>query len=202
MQIEKSPLQTQAEFANTSSTRDEILQALQAGPDYRHAFMQECITSRLTAQIKAIRSDMDYKQFAQRIKKKPSWVYRLEDPIPTLLEVAEAFDIVLDVRFRPYSNLVDDVCTLNESSFEVPSFDDEREAGVFSSVRHHRRSTRARHRHSHAAPAPVALLISAGAASAVLSGGNPTEPPASSAVNAQGSLAVSGGRARQAAGLN
>lgn len=159
--------------------------------------MQECIASRLTAQIKALRKDMDYKQFALRINKKPSWVYRLEDPnappptVPTLLDVAEAFDIALDVRFCPYSKLLDDVSTLNDRSFTVPSFDEEHTAGVFlPSPLRRRRKARARHRHGHGIPDAIVLPISAGAERAVLSRENPIggrSPSPSSAVQAQAS---------------
>src|SRR6266851_3332809 len=103
MNIEKSRSQTQAGFA-TSSIKEQVLGGLQASKEYRHAFIEESIRTRVTAQIKALRDamKMDYKQFADQINKKVSWVYRLEDPnappptIPTLLQVAAAFDIGLD----------------------------------------------------------------------------------------------------------
>lgn len=152
MGIGRPPSPTQAEFASTNTIREQILQGLRSGSDYRHAFVQECISTRLTAQIKALRNDMDYKQFAERINKKVSWVYRLEDPnappptIPTLLEIAEDFDIGLDVRFCRYSDLVNDVSTLNEQSFSVPSFEEELRSGAFSSGRKRKRRVRSPHR--------------------------------------------------------
>ena len=66
-----------------------------------------------------------------------AWAYRLKDPnssvptIPSLLEVAEAFDIGLDVRFRRFSELLDDATTLTPESFVVPSFNSELHAGTF-----------------------------------------------------------------------
>jgi transcriptional regulator with XRE-family HTH domain len=110
---------------------------------YRQAFIEESIRSRITAQINALRNERgwDYKTFAEGIGKKLSWAYRLEDPnsttptIPTLLEVAAAFDIGLDVRFRRFSELLDDVTTLTPESFLVPSFDSELRAGVFKNHR-------------------------------------------------------------------
>jgi len=83
--------------------------------------------------MKAMREQRgwDYKQFAQALKKKVSWAYRLEDPnaalptLPTLLEAAEAFDVVLDVRFRSFSEFLDDVSSLKPGSFEVANFDND-----------------------------------------------------------------------------
>jgi transcriptional regulator with XRE-family HTH domain len=88
---------------------------------------------------------LDYRQLAERIGKKVSWVYRLEDPnatpptIPTLLHVAAAFDIGLDVRFRAFSELLEDVTTLEPASFAVPSFDSELNAGAFWKSRRRRK---------------------------------------------------------------
>lgn len=148
MKTERSLSPTHAESADTNSIREQIIRALQSSGEYRHAFVQECISNRLTAQIKALRNDLDYRQFAERIDKKVSWVYRLEDPnatpptIPTLLEIAEVFDVGLDVRFCRYSELVDDVSTLDDRSFSVPSFEEELKAGAFSSQRKRKRRVR------------------------------------------------------------
>jgi transcriptional regulator with XRE-family HTH domain len=131
-----------------NSIRNQVFRGLQSSSEYRHAFVQESIAARLTAQIKGLRSNMDYKQFADRIGKKVSWAYRLEDPnaplptIPTLLEIAGAFDIALDVRFCRYSEVLDDVSTLDEHSFTIPSFENELNAGVFSSQRKRKRRIR------------------------------------------------------------
>ena len=114
-----------------------------ANQEYRHAFVDEAIRSRITSQIGAMRKERgwDYSEFAKNINKKVSWTYRLEDPnaafptIPTLLEVAAALDIGLDVRFRSFSELLDDVRTLDPSSFAVPSFDAEIKTDAFSKPR-------------------------------------------------------------------
>jgi transcriptional regulator with XRE-family HTH domain len=152
MQIESLSSSTPADYGSMSSIRDELFASLQTSRDYRHAFIEEAIRSRITAQIKALRDTMDYKQFAERIKRRPSWVYRLEDPnaapptIPTLLQIAEAFDIGLDVRFRPFSELLDDVSTLSQTSFFVPSFEEEISTGAFSHGKHTRKFRRNRRR--------------------------------------------------------
>jgi transcriptional regulator with XRE-family HTH domain len=163
MRIERSFLPGEVELANTSSIKQQMLSGLQASKEYRHAFVDEAIRTRITAQIKALRDErgLDYKEFAEQIDKKPSWVYRLEDPnvapptIPTLLQIAEAFDIGLDVRFRSFSELLEDIATLKPTSFEVPSFDAELKSGAFwrslrtrKILRYKRKS---RHRSTHGA---------------------------------------------------
>jgi len=120
-----------------------MLQSLRSSKEYRHAFIEEAIRTRITAQIAALRDKegWDYKKLAEKIDKKVSWAYRLEDPnvppptIPSLLEVAAAFDIGLDVRFRSFSELLDDVTTLRPASFLVPSFNAELRSGSFSKPR-------------------------------------------------------------------
>jgi transcriptional regulator with XRE-family HTH domain len=126
--------------ASTNTIREEMLRGFQTSKEYRHAFVEEAIRTRITAQVRTIREqrEWDYKRFAEEIGKKVSWAYRLEDPneapptIPTLLRVAETLDIGLDVRFRSFSELLDDVATLNPESFSVRSFEEELSAGSFS----------------------------------------------------------------------
>lgn len=147
MKIAESSSRSEAEFANTSSIREQVLNGLRASSEYRNSFVEETVRTRITAQIKALRDaeNLDYREFAERIKKKVSWAYRLEDPnataptLPTLLQVAAALDIALDVRFRSFSELLDDVTTLSPESFVVPSFSEELKTGSFSPGRHRRK---------------------------------------------------------------
>jgi transcriptional regulator with XRE-family HTH domain len=129
-----------------NSIKQQMLEALK-DKEYRQAFIEESIRSRITAQINALRNERewDYRTFAESIGKKLSWAYRLEDPnsaaptIPTLLEVAQAFDIGLDVRFRRFSELLEDVTTMTPKSFLVPSFDSELQVGAFNKRRNRRK---------------------------------------------------------------
>jgi transcriptional regulator with XRE-family HTH domain len=133
----------EVESVDTNSTKAQMLEALRASKEYRHAFIEEAIRTRITAQIAALREkeEWDYKKLAEKIGKKVSWAYRLEDPnvpaptITSLLDVAAAFDIGLDVRFRSFSELLDDVTTLKPASFLVSSFTDELRSGSFSKPR-------------------------------------------------------------------
>jgi transcriptional regulator with XRE-family HTH domain len=138
-----SSQQAGAESAHTASIREQMLEAFKSSKDARHSFIQESIATRLTAQIHAIRSEQGWspQEFADKLGKKLSWVYRLEDPnvppptISTLLGVAEALDIGLDVCFRRFSELLDDATNLTPESFQVPSFDSELKSGAFKSLR-------------------------------------------------------------------
>jgi transcriptional regulator with XRE-family HTH domain len=147
-----SAQQEGTESANTASIREQMLGALKSSRDYRHAFIEESIATRLTAQIHAIRVEngWSHQEFADRLGKKLSWVYRLEDPnappptIPTLLGVADTLDIGLDVRFRRFSELLGDATRLTPESFLVPSFEAEVKAGAFRLSKLKRRSRRAK----------------------------------------------------------
>jgi transcriptional regulator with XRE-family HTH domain len=117
MQIEKSSCQTAGASASTSSIREQLIDSLKTSKEYRHSFLEEKIRTGLAAQIKAIREQreggMTQKRFAEILGKSQSWIARLEDPnaevptLSTLLQVAYAFDVDLEVRFAPFSELVD-----------------------------------------------------------------------------------------------
>jgi transcriptional regulator with XRE-family HTH domain len=133
MITEKSHWPTDAESANMSSLKSQLLQSLKTSDEYRYSFVEEKIQSSLAAQIRAIREQRqwDPKRFAEELGKKVSWVYRLEDPnvspptIPSLLEVARAYDVDLEVRFRPFSAFLNEADDLSTKSLEVASFREE-----------------------------------------------------------------------------
>src|SRR2546425_1254016 len=113
MQIEKSSFQIEAGSPDTFSVRDQLIQSLKTSKEYRHAFVGETIRSSLAAQIKAMRErmpSMTQKKFGELLGKSQPWVARLEDPnaalptLSTLLSVARACDVDLQVRFAPFSS--------------------------------------------------------------------------------------------------
>jgi transcriptional regulator with XRE-family HTH domain len=138
-ETEKSLPETAAVFENTSSVRDQLLDNFIASKVYRHAFVEEKVRTGIAAQIKVIRERRGMKrpEFASLMGKAPSWVFRLEDPnqtpptIPTLLQVAEAFDVDLNISFESFSQLLDCLDGMTPESFEVPSFNEEMEADAF-----------------------------------------------------------------------
>ena len=131
--IEKLFSRTQVGSRPTPSVRNDLLENLKSSKEYRHAFVEEKIRTQLAIQTKTIREQrgMSRPIFAKLMGKVNSWVFRLEDPnqppptIPTLLKEAEAFDVDLEISFRPFSHLLNRLEHLNADSFGVPSFDDE-----------------------------------------------------------------------------
>ena len=122
--------------ASTSSLQEQLLHSLATGIEYRHAFVEEKIRTGLAVQSKSIREqrEMTQAELATALHKSQSWVSRLEDPnkpiptIPTLLLFAKAFDVDLDVRFAPFSQMLYRISQLTPEGFQVPSFTDEYEA--------------------------------------------------------------------------
>ena len=118
---------------STSSIRDQLLESFRTSEDYRHAFVEEKVRTGVAAQIRAIRErqQMDQKEFAKKLRKATSWVYRLEDPneavptISTLLDVAKALDVDLEVRFGSFSELLDRLTRLSSDTLSVPKFNDD-----------------------------------------------------------------------------
>jgi transcriptional regulator with XRE-family HTH domain len=80
---------------------------------------------------------MTQPEFAQLIGKSQSWVSRLEDPnqapptIPSLLKVAEAFDVDLEIHFSGFSALLERLDAVTPESLVAPSFREELENGAF-----------------------------------------------------------------------
>ena len=120
----------------TTSVRDQLLDNFRASKSYRHAFVEEKVRTAIAAQIKAIREQRGMKrpELADLMDKSPSWVFRLEDPnqspptISTLLQVAEAYDVDLNISFDSFSHLLERLDGMTPGSLEVPSFDEELEA--------------------------------------------------------------------------
>ncbi len=124
---------TEPEFGNMN-LREQLLQSLDSSEDYRQAFVEEKIRTGIAAQIKTIRERYPMKQaeFAKVLGKSQSWVSRLEDPnepaptVATLLLIASKLDIGLEVRFAPFSDLLDDITLLSPDTLNVPRFRNDR----------------------------------------------------------------------------
>lgn len=122
-----------------SSAKADLLHNLAASRDYRRSFIEEKVRTQLAIQVKTIREqrNMSRPTFASLLGKAASWVFRLEDPnqapptIPSLINVADALDVDLDIRFRPFSELLNQIEAMSSESFKVDSFDEELEKGAF-----------------------------------------------------------------------
>src|ERR1700720_995436 len=109
-EIERSSSPIENELVNTPSIESQLLRSFKTGKVYRHAFVEEAVRTSIAAQIRAIREQrkMSRPELAKLMGKSPSWIFRLEDPnekpptISTLLAVAEAFDISLNISFGSF----------------------------------------------------------------------------------------------------
>jgi transcriptional regulator with XRE-family HTH domain len=123
---------TRAESAGTISARQQLLQSFR-DPEYRHAFVNERTRASVALQIRALRQARNMTQAAlgNAIGMAQTWVSKLENPdygkmtVATLLRLAEAFDTDLEIKFRPFSRLLDALPTQTQEYFAVPGFDDE-----------------------------------------------------------------------------
>jgi transcriptional regulator with XRE-family HTH domain len=129
-ETERLPLRSEAASQNMSTIGRQLLESYKTGKEYRHAFSEEKVRTQLAAQIKAIREQREMKrpELAALMDKAPSWIFRLEDPnlppptIVTLLKVAEAFDVDLDIRFVRFTDFLRRVDGMSDADFQVPSF--------------------------------------------------------------------------------
>ncbi|MGI0080084.1 MAG: helix-turn-helix domain-containing protein [Nitrososphaerales archaeon] len=118
--------------------RDQILEKL-SDKEYRDAYVEEFIFSRIPLKIRAMRDDREMSQteLGRKAGIAQPWVSKLEDPnygrltISTLLRVASAFDVGLYVDFVPFSEILGQSTSLSPDSFQVKSFDDEVKSGCF-----------------------------------------------------------------------
>jgi transcriptional regulator with XRE-family HTH domain len=100
---------------------------------YRQAYLAEHTRRGIAYQIRALRDQRGWKQgfFAKLLRKPQSVISRLEDPsygkvtIQTLLEVANVFDVALQVRFVSYSSFLLPTRNVSVASMQVPEFKDD-----------------------------------------------------------------------------
>lgn len=133
MIVEKPLKRAQTGRSRTTLTRLQILRSLK-DREYRREFVAERVRSSIPLQIRALREQrnkMTQKQLAETLGKAQAWISKLEDPeygkvtVATLLELAHAFDTDLEIKFRPFSDLLKGIPQGTEY-FKVPGFDDEK----------------------------------------------------------------------------
>jgi len=112
-----------------NSDREQLIRKFRA-KEYRDSFVAEHIYSRLPLKIRALRETrgLSQKDLGDRTGVAQTWVSKLEDPnygkltLSTLLRLASAFDVGLEVDFVPFSKVLDDTLNLTALSWEVSSF--------------------------------------------------------------------------------
>ena len=104
---------------------------------YRDAYIASQIRVGLPFQIRALRKSRDnmtQAALAEKAEMSQPRISEIESPgernlnIETLLRLASAFDVALEIRFVPFSGLVDRSESFDPESFEVASFEQEIEA--------------------------------------------------------------------------
>jgi transcriptional regulator with XRE-family HTH domain len=130
---EKLSCLTEVVLMSTDSDRQEIYEKFKESKEYRDAFIAEHIYSRLPLKIRGLREQRGWsqKELGEKVGMAQAWVSKLEDPsygkytIATLLRLASAFDVGLDIDFTVFSEILDKALTLTPESFEVASFADD-----------------------------------------------------------------------------
>ena len=106
--------------------------------EFRDAFVDEFIRNGIAFQIRALRhrENWSQKELGDKTGKPQNVISRLEDPsygsftIKTLLEMASAFDVALQVRFVPFSELEKSSRRLTPADLAVARFSDEKSAST------------------------------------------------------------------------
>jgi transcriptional regulator with XRE-family HTH domain len=119
---------------DTISVRQDVLNSLKVDPEYRHAWNLENVYTGLCFQIRALREQRDWSQAAlgKSARMAQERISILEDPnadtkptLSTLLRIADAFDVGLDVRFVSYRTVLDRSTNTDMKQLEVQSFENE-----------------------------------------------------------------------------
>lgn len=119
---------------NTALIKRDLLESLKADTEYRHAWNAENVYTSVCFQLRALREQRDWSQgtLGKAAKMAAERISILEDPnadtkptLNTLLRIANACDVGLDVRFVPYGTVIDRSTKTNAKELEVPSFDQE-----------------------------------------------------------------------------
>ncbi|MGA2902911.1 MAG: helix-turn-helix transcriptional regulator [Candidatus Korobacteraceae bacterium] len=118
---------------NTASAKRDLLESLKER-EFRQAFNLENVYAMICFQLRALREQRELSQagLGRAAKMAQERISILEDPnaktkptLNTLLRVADAFDVGLEVRFVPFSTVLDRSLHTNMRELEVPSFTDE-----------------------------------------------------------------------------
>jgi len=103
--------------------------------EYRCAFVEETVKAGIAFQVRALRAKEGWSQkgLGERSGKPQNAISRIEDPdygkftIRTLLDLADAFDVALSVRFVSFGKLLDQLKDVSPSALAVQNFEREQE---------------------------------------------------------------------------
>jgi transcriptional regulator with XRE-family HTH domain len=118
---------------NTSLVKRDLLNSLK-DREFREAFKLENVYTGICFQIRALREQRtkSQKELGKLARMAQERISILEDPnaetkptLTTLLRLADALDVGLDVRFVPFSTVLDRSVNTDMKELEVQSFDKE-----------------------------------------------------------------------------
>jgi transcriptional regulator with XRE-family HTH domain len=127
---------TQPELSRTISVKRSLFDGLR-DKEYRRLFIAERVRASVALQIQALRAQngkMTQTQLGALLGKAQPWISKLEDPeygkvtVATLLEVSDAFDVDLEIKFRPFSHALDELAAQGADYYQMPSFEAEKGA--------------------------------------------------------------------------
>lgn len=115
-----------------SSVRKELLDT-RGDREYRHAYADESLNLSVATQIKVLREQrgLTQERLADEAEMQQSMISRYENvnysswSVKTLKKLAEAYDVILDIRFRSFGDLVTMTEEFSRESLQVPPFDDD-----------------------------------------------------------------------------
>ena len=119
---------------NIDSVRIDLLQNFHESKEYREAFVEESVYATVAFQVSAIREQRGWsqKQLGRRVGMAQERISILEDPnadtkptLNTLLRLAAGYDCGLEVRFIPFSKVLNNSFNNGPKALRVPTFEEE-----------------------------------------------------------------------------
>jgi transcriptional regulator with XRE-family HTH domain len=133
----------------SSSLKNSLLRRLERGVEARAQFVDSHINKGVAYQLRAMREGREWSQaqLAQVVDMPQTAISRLESSkygkhtITTLKRMAKVYDVGLEVRFVPFSKLLNRISGtpfieqgITSDALDVPSFEEEQEAGDFDAA--------------------------------------------------------------------
>ncbi|MEX2304504.1 MAG: helix-turn-helix transcriptional regulator [Bryobacterales bacterium] len=133
-----SSWQTRDDSAHIEQHKCDLLENLKDA-EYREGFVDSHVYTGIAFQMRAMREKrkMTQAEVGQVARMAQERISILEDPnsetkptLKTLLRIARAFNVGLQVRFSPFRKLIEDAVRTDEDELNVPSFDEELADGL------------------------------------------------------------------------
>jgi transcriptional regulator with XRE-family HTH domain len=126
--------QAEIPYSSEVDIKRDLLDSIKSDAEYRRAWNLENVYTGICFQIRALREQREWSQreLGKQAHMAQERISILEDPnadtkptLNTLLRLADAYDVGLDVRFVSYSTVLDRSTKTSFADLEVPSFSNE-----------------------------------------------------------------------------